>query len=185
MYVSTHLPPQLLAVTPAGSQASDAWDCLLVQVRPFKGINDAQQPISATMYTATMPLSKQVEAFEEAMSKDPSTWWSGDADLLAAAPAPAPLPLPPGPPTERASGFGLDSVRKGTDGIKYRVVAGGGRVVGGKVLGAVQNVWQRCRAAAATDQRKETGAAQGTRQPPSAAAPPTASSAAASTAAEW
>ena len=136
------------------------------------------------MYTAKIPLAKQVEAFEEAKSKDPSTWWPGDADLLVAA-APAPAPLPPGPPTVRASGFELGYVKKGTDGSNYRIVAGGGKVVGGKVLGAVQNVWERCPAAAATEQRKETGLAQGTRQspppsqPPSAAAPPTASSAAA------
>ena len=145
MYVPTHLPPCLLAVTrqtPAGSQATDAWDCPLLQVRPFKGINDAQHPFSATMYTATMPLAKQKEAFKEAMSKDPSTWWPGDADLLAAAPAPA--PLPPGPPTERASGFGLQWQRKGTDGNDYRVVTGGGKVVGGKVLGANQLIWERC-----------------------------------------
>ena len=54
-----------------------------------------------------------------------------------------PAPLPPGQPLEGASKYELDNVRKGTDGKGYRVVAGGGTVVGGKVLGANKRVWER------------------------------------------
>ena len=111
-----------------------------MQIRPFEGVN--LPPISETMYSEKMALSVEVAAFDAAMSEDPSTWWPGDPGLLVAAPAPA--PLPPGPPRERASGFGLDSVRRGTDGHNYRVVAGGGKVVGGKVVGGTKLVWELC-----------------------------------------
>ena len=130
--------------------------------------------MSATMYTKRMALSEEVKAFDEARSTDRRKWWPGDAALLVAAPLPA--RLPPGKPTAHASSFELGTCRQGTDGSTYRVVPGGGKVVSGKVLGAVQNVWERCPTAAATEQRKETTRepAQGPRQPPppSQPAPP-------------
>ena len=124
------------------------------------------------MYTETMALAEELKAFDEAKATDRRKWWPGDAALLVAAPAPA--PPPPGQPTERASSFELGTCRRGTDGSTYRVVAGGGKLVRGQVLGAVRNEWERCPTAAGTEQRKQATRepAQGPRQPPPPSQPP-------------